>query len=279
MSQMVFLVMLGRLREGGERRRGWITTTPKGLGWLYNEFGLPKEGRFAVQASSRDNPYLPETFVPDLEGSYSGAFRKQEIEGEWVVFEGLIYPQLEDERRYLLDEPPQRWGVRYGGIDWGYTHPAAFGVMGFSEDSRRGHVYEECHRSHMGIDDIVARVKELDRRYTVANWFCGHDEPGNIDRLRREGINAVRADTSVQGGISDVSSMIEADYGGVPGLTFSSAVPLTYSDCRTYRWQVDRQGNATGKPVKEKDDGADWIRYCVRGAKSELGVRPGIAIL
>lgn len=296
-SEMAFLVLLGRLREGGDARRGWVTGTPKGLGWLYREFGSGKKpNRFMVQASSRENPYLPEGYVEELEETYGGLFKEQEIEGKFVRLEGLIYPMLEgDEERYICEMRRDVFSEFYGGIDWGWTSPAAFGVVGVTADGRCVHIFEEEYREKMTIDEIVDRVRVMSREWGVLKWFCGHEEPENIERLRREGIDAERADTSILGGISDVSHLLSLRVddemvvdgvldrkveGGLPGLTWSHACPNSFADCKTYSWGVDRSGGSTGLPAKgQRDHGADWIRYVVRGIKSRMGTRPRVVLL
>jgi hypothetical protein len=280
---------------GGSSRRGWVTGTPKGLGWLFHEFGKDnKPNRFMVNASSRDNPYLPDDYVDILEETYAGVFRDQEIDGKFVQFEGLIYGMLEQwEERYIQEIGRGVFVDFFGGIDWGWTNPAAFGVVGVTQDGRCAHVFEEEYRSHMSLDDIVDRVRVMSREWGVTKWWCGHEEPGNIERLVNEGIAAERADTSIKGGISDVTHMIQTEIedegvlravveGGrmVPGLTWSPACPHSFADCKTYTWELGKDGESTGKPAKgQRDHGADWIRYVVRGIKSQVHSRPRVVVL
>lgn len=89
MKRRTWDIMLGRLRE--KPGRSWLTTTPKGFNWIYDLFitqQLP--GYDLIRSSSRDNPYLPADFVSSLEQAYAGAFREQEIEGEFVQPEGAL---------------------------------------------------------------------------------------------------------------------------------------------------------------------------------------------
>ena len=71
---------------------GWITTTPKGFNWIHKRFvDTEDKNFFYVTSSSRQNIHLPEDYVDTLEGEYAGKFARQEIEGEFVKFEGLVY--------------------------------------------------------------------------------------------------------------------------------------------------------------------------------------------
>jgi PBSX family phage terminase large subunit len=83
MPQMVWDLMIGRLRllPG----LGWVTTTPRGMNWLYKLF--VKEGREdynLVQCSSKTNTFLPDYFIKALEDKYTGYWLKQELEGAFV---------------------------------------------------------------------------------------------------------------------------------------------------------------------------------------------------
>jgi phage terminase large subunit-like protein len=81
-------IIIGRLRAGGQAGPCWVTTTPKGRNWLYKR----KDDMTLFRASTRDNPYVSSEFVDSLDTNYSGAFKLQEIEGEFIEdAEGAIW--------------------------------------------------------------------------------------------------------------------------------------------------------------------------------------------
>lgn len=89
MKRRTWDIMIGRLRE--QPGRSWLTTTPKGFNWIYDLFVTQRlPGYELIKSSSRDNPYLPADFVSSLEQAYAGAFRQQEIEGDFVQPEGAL---------------------------------------------------------------------------------------------------------------------------------------------------------------------------------------------
>jgi hypothetical protein len=81
-DQMVYLIMIGRLRE--RPGRAWVTTTPRGKNWLYREFTKGDEQHRIFKAPTRSNVYLPDDYLGSLERSYGELFRAQELEGEFV---------------------------------------------------------------------------------------------------------------------------------------------------------------------------------------------------
>ncbi len=69
----------------------WVTTTPRQLNWIYNEFGpdAPKEHEL-IQASTRDNVFRDETDIEEYirKLGLSETETKQEIEGNFEILAG-----------------------------------------------------------------------------------------------------------------------------------------------------------------------------------------------
>lgn len=86
MTPDVWRVMIGRLRRTPSR--AWVSSTPRGKNWLYNAFlENGDENYHVVYSSSRQNKFLPQTFVDILQKQYDGGFAAQEIEGKFVDLE------------------------------------------------------------------------------------------------------------------------------------------------------------------------------------------------
>lgn len=111
MTSDVWPVVLGRLRENPSR--AWITTTPRGMNWLYDVIeGHRDDPDYAlIRSSTRDNPYLPRAFVQTLQSGYTSDFARQEIEGEFIAEGGTIFRR---EWFSIVDDAPSgmRW-ARY----------------------------------------------------------------------------------------------------------------------------------------------------------------------
>ena len=86
-------IVIGRLREGGQMGRAWVTTTPKGLGnWVYTTFVTQASADTALyRATTASNPYIEPAFVEALRRQYPSQFARQELDGEFVTLgAGLI---------------------------------------------------------------------------------------------------------------------------------------------------------------------------------------------
>ncbi len=85
-----WLILLARLREAPGR--AWICTTPRGFDWLYETFAKTESTDYAmIKSSTRDNVFLPSSFVQRLESQYISQWQKQEIEGEFCELEGTLF--------------------------------------------------------------------------------------------------------------------------------------------------------------------------------------------
>tara|TARA_Y100000310_G_scaffold277259_1_gene294892 strand:- start:1458 stop:2765 length:1308 start_codon:yes stop_codon:yes gene_type:complete len=125
-SGEAFKILQGRLRQEGARHQLWITTTPKGFNWVYQEFAAePRPDYFMINVSARDNPFLPKDFIKRLQESYSHDFALQEIEGEFVLVGGN--PFFDTERlKDMLNECEEPHDVARGLLS--YWKPPGVGL-------------------------------------------------------------------------------------------------------------------------------------------------------
>lgn len=89
-SVETWLILLARLRESPGR--AWVCTTPRGYDWLYETFVKSQSPDYEViRSSTRDNVFLPSSFVERLASQYTHQWQQQEIEGEFCELEGTLF--------------------------------------------------------------------------------------------------------------------------------------------------------------------------------------------
>lgn len=89
-TQETWLILLARLREAPGR--AWVCTTPRGFDWLYETFVKTGGADYAViRSSTRDNIFLPGSFIERLQSQYTHQWQQQEIEGEFCELEGTLF--------------------------------------------------------------------------------------------------------------------------------------------------------------------------------------------
>jgi len=89
MEEEAYIIALSRIREPKARiRQLFITTTPEGYNWLYEKQDKLK----MVNASTEDNPYIPESYVKMLYENYDAQLIEQYLHGKFVLLnKGQVY--------------------------------------------------------------------------------------------------------------------------------------------------------------------------------------------
>lgn len=108
MEEEAYIIALSRIREPKARiRQLFITTTPEGYNWLYEK----QEKLKLVNASTEDNPYIPESYVKMLYENYDAQLIEQYLHGKFVLLnKGQVYyafdrTQNVKEQKYNPDLP------------------------------------------------------------------------------------------------------------------------------------------------------------------------------
>lgn len=256
-----------------------ITTTPNGPDWVHKTFyeraeqGIP--GYWAVSYKSTANPAFEQAEYDRLKATMDPEFFRQEIDAEIVDFKGAIYAGLL-EKQLIADEaqhkkhfpewpkidPDRRAMV---AMDPGADHPFAailviqgeLGLVAVTEYRERNrpirlHAAELLH---------FRNFKSLEVPRDILGWMCDPSQRQTMIELSGYGIPAMPSDNDVFGGIMRVKSWLHAE-----DLWISqTGCPRLVEELRGYRWAANVNEN-TGetkqeRPVKEKDDLADCLRY------------------
>ncbi len=257
-----FMYAISRLRQPGFRHQAAFTFTPKGRNWAFDVFGKPSPDVHVIRCSTRENPFLDPGFVSMLEAHYGDTpFARQEIDGEFVSFEGLVYAQFSPSRHVRRPPSESRFTTIIAGVDWGYTNPGAIVVVGRSED---GAVWalDEAYGRHIPPqgpgESWVSIASALKERWGVELFVCDPSEPANIAAFEREGLPAAPADNSLEPGIAAVSALLSAER-----LFISPDCPNLISEFGRYQYKLGPDGQPTGEVLKAFDHALDALRYAV----------------
>lgn len=83
-------ILLGRVLSTGGK--GILTTSPNSYDWIHDIFiANRKSNHGVVKFTSYDNTYLQQDRISELESNYDPKFARQELYGEFVIFEGAVY--------------------------------------------------------------------------------------------------------------------------------------------------------------------------------------------
>lgn len=299
----VWQIMVGRIRLKNHPAMGMITTTPKGRNWIwrlfYDKSDMPdklKASYSLARAPTRENKAnLREGFIEEL--GYSGSYAAQELEGEFVTFEGLVYRNFSREKHLFSVATRDSWLAAdkfkrfIAGVDWGFTNPGVILPHGFDGDGRAYQLEEHYQRRIPVISDDpeadtwVKRAMDIAARYEGIEFACDPSEPAFIEAFRSKGLNAYGAINDIQPGISALYSRLDNYANGAYGWQACDICVNTVSEMEIYHY-ADPSGNRSGneKPVKEGDHAMDSARYAVAAVdlgitmpSMELGFTPVVA--
>ncbi len=276
-------VLKGRLRQrsvAAEVYAGWATGTPKGRDHYYQDFEqAPLAHHQLFRAATHENQHnLPPGYIEDL--GYTGPFAEQEIEGQFVAFEGLVYQFDAAEGGNLRAAPPDTTFARViGGVDWGFHNPVAAVVFGLDGDGRAWQLDEYYAKMAEIKETVVPNLLDLTRKHGVAVWHCGPDEPEHIQLLdtalvdKKLACRADKASNAVVPGLQTVTRLLARRGDGTRGLYVDPSCVNTIAEYGAYQYEpAERAARATRDPaehpLKQHDHALDATRYALH---TELG--------
>lgn len=264
-NEKVYRILNDRLRVG-DYRNLFATTTPRGYNWVHDEFAdfggadepLP-DGRVrrsdsttaVLGVSTRSNPANPDDYIARQERQRSGEAYEQEIEGEFVSFEGLVHKWFDSDNRVASNELPESWDQTIYGVDWGGSAPTAIVCLRQSGDD--WYIVAEFYERRVVNDIIIAELERLFNRHGHGPIYCDTNEPRAIEQLRREEFPAREADKAVETGIRYVSSLQDRLY-------VTENCQSVIDEFNQYRY---KDGGNSDTVLKENDHAMDALRYAL----------------
>ena len=249
-------ITIGRLRADGKAGPCWITTTPKGRNWVYQ-----RQAQMSIfRSTTAGNPYLSREFVESLHAAYEGKFAQQELLGEFVGFDGLVYDEF-DRGRNVKTVPTRTWTRVWAGVDEGYTNPAVILIVGEDHDGRL-HVMHEFYQRRRLQAEVVTEAKRLMAEYRAGEFVTDPSAAGLIADLRKAGIPTVPANNAVMAGIQAVKARLPAAGDMMPRLTVDPSCVNLLSEFEGYVWRGGKDG-LKDEPEKTNDHAMDALRYVV----------------
>ncbi len=246
----------------------FLTTSPYSLNWMFKEIIRPKMKNpnarpdvELVQGRSDENPYFPkESYLKFKETMDPRRFNMM-FGGEWTKAEGLVYDCFDEEENVC--EPfvfPS--GTRFiAAVDWGFTHPFVILVIAITPTNRFFQV-SEVYKSGLTLSQMVEIAQQKRSVFNIERFYCGPDQPGNIEEFCRHGLSAVAADNRVQVGIDRVYELVKSRHYKI----IRGTSPFTIDEFETYHYAEpddiapDKDRKERG-PVKQSDDAMDALRY------------------
>lgn len=257
-------IMIGRLRQGGALGYEFVTTTPRGRNWVWKTYAQRERADYLlVQATSRENVFLADDLLEMWEREYTGDFARQELEGEFVAFEGLIYADF-DRLKHVGRARPEQFAKVIAGVDWGYANPGVIVVIGVDGDGRV-YVLAEAYERRRRIEEWVSVAAQMQETWGITQFVCDPSEPDYIRAFRERGLKAEAADNRVLPGIQAVQNALALGGDGRARLTISPDCINLLGEIEQYQWEKNKAG-VRDAPLKANDHAMDALRYAIVAA-------------
>ena len=276
--EYAFRVTIGRMRHLKGPLKFWLTTTPRGKNWIFDRWlDKPTEDYFLVQAKTRENPYLPKEYIDTLVGEYVGIFAKQELEGEFVGLEGVVYPAF-SRNTHIIDTKDIEIKEHKYGVDFGFSNPSVIIDIGFDYDGR-AYILKEFYQKHI-TDAQLAEIAKKDYGSEYP-YILDSANPSGIQEFRNIGltcfpaekISGERETSSILAGIKKVSTYLETQQDGKPRLFIDKKCLNTIMEFENYRFPDTKDGKPVQEtPIKVHDHIMDALRYSLTLGNMEMEV-------
>lgn len=269
MDKETYRIVLGRVLDS--KGTVFITTTPKGMNWVYEEVyqKVGKDDRIGtVKCVTSDNPHLDPIDVEHLRSQYSVQFAKQELGAEFVAFDGLVYSGFDFNRHVVqpITNIPDNAEI-VCSIDAGFKDP--FVVLWIMKFNDRYYVMDEYYATMRTMESHAKNIKGhfLNGR-VLRRWMDPSAAQESYD-LNSMKILTYPAKNDIRAGINSVARMIEMDR-----LFISKNCINTLREIGQYQYKEKVDRNVGEEPQDINNHCMDALRYCVYSEEGHSSKHP-----
>ena len=211
--------------------------------WLYE---LPKDESILIKSTYKDNPFLPESIIRQIEdlARTDEALYQIYALGEKAISKTNIFNTWT-----FIMRRPERFTNYVYGLDFGYNHPTALMRVYWCE----GDIYIEpvLYESYLTTSELIERFKQLNIEQTV-DILADYSRPEIIAEMQNAGFNVNNANKNVKSGLNAVKTF----------KVWCKQDENLKKEYENYKWKKIGD-NITDEPVKLYDDAMDAVRYAV----------------
>lgn len=213
--------------------------------WVYE---LEKrEDCYYYVTTWRDNPFIPQTLIDEIE-----RLKETDIQYYRIFGEGQkgIPTTLVFNTWHIIDDIPKESKLLGRGCDFGFNSPTTL-IEVYQKDNDL-YFKEKLYVKSMTMGDIIYRMEEMGIEKTDEIW-CDSALPQNIEEFRKARFNAkpVKKNSILHG-----IDMIKRNK-----VHITSDSPNILKEFETYKWKQDKNGVMLDVPEDDNNHAIDAIRY------------------
>lgn len=240
--------------------RLWFNCNPEGpQHWFYREW-IQKAGErnaLYLHFTMEDNPSLSPRIRQRYRSSYSGAFYRRFILGEWTAAKGLVYDFF-DRERDTQPVPEGELEEYVISVDYGTANPCSFGLWGRKEGVwYRVKEYYYASRStgvQLTDQEYAAELMRLASRHQLRCVVADPSAASFITTLRQAGYHVIKANNDVLTGIRITADLLKRGR-----IVICEGCEDCLREMALYRWSEEYAGRDA--PHKDNDHAMDDMRY------------------
>lgn len=274
-----------------EGARLWFSCNPASpKHWFYQEWilGREKHNALYLHFAMTDNPSLSEKTLERYKTMYSGVFYQRYVLGEWVMADGIVYPNFSEEKHTFCDTPflredgrPMPGAEFYVSCDYGIVNPFAGYVWVLYKGIAycwKEYYYDSREKMHKRTDE--EHYSALDTMIGDLPIECIVIDPSATsfkETIRRhDKYSAMNANNDVIPGISTVASLMDAGR-----LKVHVGCKKYIEEMGLYSWDSEAAEDSVIKEFDHAEDQGryfchtivrrefDWLDWSVRGGKND----------
>lgn len=273
-SPSVFEMLKSRLDKPYSLFDG--TTNPQGPNHWLKKFLDGDADIFQQHYSIDDNPFLDERVKEEMKKEHTGVYYDRFILGNWVLAEGLIFPNFADAFASLPkdEEGEYKAGDKlmvscdYGtqnpfvAIVWKRVEGVWYAYKRYYYNGRGNGVQKTdedyCNDLHEFLQPEIEACKESGRSL---KFIVDPSASSFITLMNRQSwCKVIKADNAVADGLRNTATAIQM---GV--IKVFPEFKEWKEEAEGYIWEVDKAGNVyDDRPVKQNDHCMDATRYFVQ---------------
>ncbi len=272
MSEETYKILLGTILA----TKGiiFMTSTPRGHNWFYHLFCSAETNPMVgvVRGKSTDNDLLGAEELALMKGQLSEDFARQELDAEFVSFDGLVYKGFHYKKHViptLMQLPPGSEVIC--GIDNGYGDP--FACLWVAKHDGKFYVIDEYYEKGRTLDSVARTIRsKVWDRHTIRRWAdpSGAQERAELDKF---GISTYPARNDVFSGINCVERLFEQGR-----ILVAQNCINTISELGQYHFKVSADRNGGEEPVDAFNHAMDALRYAIFSESEFAIAHPTITV-
>ena len=207
------------------------------------------KGTTLLKTTYLDNAFLDSKYKEVLQGlkKTNPSYYQVYCLGEWGVLDGLVY-----EKYKVIDTMPSDLQLLVYGVDFGFNHPSAVVLVGFSFDEL--YVKEVFYKPHFTSAKMIEHLKHNHHYITKLTGYFESAEPDKLQEFREAGFIVMPAKKSIIDGINALKKY---------RLNVTRDSSNLLKELANYTWAKDKQGNSLDMPIDDYNHALDALRYAV----------------